>query len=91
MKINSIQHVRNGSDESFTQVLFSDGRNFKNMMAIAFESLDDRLAIINLDAPTTKYAAADFRDQLRQAIATWEDSWNSDKGIYMILFPFMVR
>ena len=91
MKITNIQHVRNGSDESFTQILFSEGRSFSNMMAIAFGSFDDQLAIINLNDPTTKYAAADFRDQLREAIATWEASWDASQAKYTVKFPFTVK
>ena len=97
MKITNIQYVRNGSGccEGFTQVLFSDGRNFKNMMAILFgyhqELPVDQVAVINLDDPTLKWDASDFLPQIREAIAAWEDSWDSTQAVYTIKYPFTVR
>lgn len=92
MKITNIQNVRNGSGycEGFTQVFFSDGRGYKNMMAIAFSS-EDQVAVINLDDPTLKWDAQDWRDKLREAIAAWEASWDASQAKYTIKFPFTVK
>lgn len=97
MKITNIQYVRNGSGccEGFTQVFFSNGRNLKNMMAILFgyhqELPADQVAVINLDDPTLKWDASDFLPQIREAIATWEASWDASQAKYTVKFPFTVK
>ena len=89
MKITNIQHVRNGGLESFMQVFFSDRPSYKNLMAIAFHS-PSQIAVINLDDPTMKLDPEYWRRQIEQAIAAWEESWDSSRAIYTIKFPFEV-
>lgn len=91
MKITNIQYVRNGSCcEGFTQAFFSDGRKYKNMMAIAFPS-PEQFALINLDDPTMKLDPAYWQSQVQQAIAAWESSWDTSQAKYTIKFPFTVK
>ena len=99
MKIKNIQYSRNGSSESYIQILFSDGNSYRNMMAITFddahesplEGTDSRLAIINLDYLGLQYEAVDFRFQLQKAIVLWNESWDILSGGYTIKFPFTVN
>lgn len=97
MRITNIQYVRNGSGccEGFTQVFFSDGRKFKNMMAILFGlhriTPEDQVAVVNLDDPTLKWDAQDWQPRLHAAIATWYDTYDHSTGAYTQQFPFEVK
>lgn len=100
MRIDNIQYVRNGSGgcDGFTQVFFSDGRKYKNMMAIAFHypelpANEDRskFAVIDLDDPTAKFDGEFFLPKILRAIAAWDSSWDASQAKYTIKFPFTVK